>query len=66
MRTPTTDTIKAREKNYYLVRKASYNGRTTERVEWQVWERKDDQWRLEREYNTKRDAIHWLYVCAKV
>ncbi len=66
MRTPTPDTIKDREGSYYLVRKASHNGNITEQVEWQVWQKKDDQWRLDREYRTKRDAKQWLYVCAGV
>ena len=66
MRTPTTDTIKNREGNFYLVRKSSYRSGTTEKVEWQVWEKRGTEWRFDREYNTKRDATHWLYVCAKV
>lgn len=78
MRPPVKDSIKAAEGKYYVIRKASYNGRTTEKVEWQVAEKLNvsayhallghttNLWRLEREFSTKRDAMHWLYVCAGV
>ena len=66
MRTPTHDTIKSIERNFYLVRKSTYNGGISEKVEWQVWEKHGNVWRLDREHKTKRDALHWLYVCAKV
>jgi len=66
MQTPTPETIKNREKNFYLVRQENYNGNATPNIAWQVWEKTAERWKLDREYSTKRDATHWLYVCAGV
>jgi len=67
MQTPSKDSIKWQEGRFYLVRHSSYNGGSTERVSWRVCEKlKDSLWRLDREYNSKRDAMNWLFVLAKV
>ena len=67
MQTPSKDRIKDQEGNYFLLRKESYNSRTTPLIEWQVAQRlQPNLWRLEREFKTKRDAKEWLYICAKV
>lgn len=67
MQTPSPDMIKDREGKFYLIRKESYNHRTTPLVEWAVAEKmQDDTFRLERWFKTKGDAKQWLYICAKV
>lgn len=67
MQTPSQDSIKANEGKYYVIRHTSYNGGCSEKVEWRVCEKIHDRmWKLIREYSTKRDAIHFMYVMAKV
>jgi hypothetical protein len=67
MQTPSKDSIKATEGKFHVVRHSSYRGGVSEKVEWRVCERINDSlWRLIREYNTKRDAIHFMYIMAKV
>jgi hypothetical protein len=67
MRTPSKDSIKAREGKYHVVRHSSYRGGCSEKVEWRVCEKiHDNMWKLIREYSTKRDAMHFMYVMAKV
>ena len=68
MKPPSKESIKANQGQYYLVRHSSYNGRTTERVTWQVCQKLSafdsypELWRLEREYTRKADAMVWLRV----
>jgi hypothetical protein len=70
MRTPSEDSIKAKQGRFYLVRQSNYNGGTTERVVWQVCEKlkpeaSDSLWRLDREYSRKSDAMDWLQTVAR-
>jgi hypothetical protein len=67
MNPPSKDQIKSREGKWCVIRSESYNSRTTPRIEWTVAEQlSNGMYRRERDYATKRDAMHWLYVCAKV
>jgi hypothetical protein len=67
MQTPSKDSIKATEGNFHVVRHSSYRSGISEKVEWRVCEKLNDSiWRLVREFATKRDAIHFMYVMAKV
>ena len=67
MQTPSTSQIKDSEGRFYLIRNETYNGSTTAKIEWTVAEKLADRmWRRVRDFNTKRDAQHWLYVCANV
>ena len=55
-------TVQERKGNYYLVRNEAYNSRTTPTISWQVVEIMSNyDLRLDREFNTKRDAKEWLY-----
>ena len=59
--------IKSRERDYVLIRNENFYGRTTPVVSWQVAQIMPNyDFRLAREFKTKRDATHWLYICAKV
>lgn len=71
MRTPSKDSIVASKGRYHIVRKTSYNGRTTEQVLWQVCEQlipkaeygqTTELWRLEREFDRKKDALTWFNI----
>jgi len=63
MRIPSKDSIKDTKGNFHVVRYSAYRGGVSEKVEWLVCERiNDNTWRLVREFNTKRDAIHFLHV----
>ena len=67
MQTPSQDSIKASEGKYHVVRHSSYRGGCSEKVEWRVCERiHSNMWKLIREYSTKRDAIEFMYIMAKV
>ncbi len=67
MRTPTKDQIKRQEDRFYLVRQSDYNGGTSEKVSWNVCERIDaSELKVIREHNTRRDALDYLFICAKV
>jgi hypothetical protein len=67
MNKPSSDSIKAAEKNFRVVRHSSYRGGVSEKVEWRVCEiLPNDMWRLIREYSTKRDAVHFMYIMAGV
>jgi hypothetical protein len=55
-------TIQDRKGNYYLIRNEAFNSRTTPTISWQVVEIMSNyDLRLDREFNTKRDAKEWLY-----
>jgi len=67
----TPSTIKWQEGRFFLVRHASYNGGTTERVTWRVYEKlapkaSDSLYRLDREYTRKWEALEWLFIVARV
>jgi hypothetical protein len=67
MQTPSTSQIKDSEGRFYLIRSESYNGRSTAQIEWTVAEKLEERiWRRVRDFTSKRDAQHWLYICAKV
>jgi hypothetical protein len=67
MQTPSNDNVKASEGKYHVVRHSSYRGGVSEKIEWRVCERIDsNMWKLVREYSTKRDAVHFMYIMAKV
>lgn len=67
MQTPSKDSIKDNEGKFYIVRKESYNGRTTPLIEWIVCEKLEPTiWRMERTFKRLGDAKEWLYICAKV
>ena len=67
MQTPSQNQIKDKEGSFYLVRTESYNGRTTALIEWTVAEKLGDRiWRRVRDFTSKSEAQHWLYICAKV
>jgi hypothetical protein len=61
MQTPSTDSIKKSEGKFHVVRHSTYRGGVSEKIEWRVCERiNPTMWRLIREYDTKRDAIHFM------
>ena len=66
MHTPSKDSIKDSEKQYRVVRSESFNGGTSPKIIWQVCEVINGQWKLIREHTTKRDAVEYMYICAKV
>ena len=72
MQAPMPSTIKARQGRFCLVRHASYNGGSTERVIWQVCEKlapatsdSHSLWRIDREYERKFEALDWLSFVSK-
>jgi hypothetical protein len=67
MQTPSADSIKKSEGKFHVVRHSSYRGGVSEKIEWRVCERiNPTMWRLIREYSTKRDAVEFMYIMAKV
>jgi hypothetical protein len=71
MQTLAPSSIKAQEGRFYLVRHAAYNGGTSERVTWRVYEKlapkaSDSLYRLDREYDRKWEAMDWLSIVARV
>ena len=66
MHTPSKDSIKSSEKQFRVVRSESFNGGTSSKINWQVCEEISGQWKLIRECTTKRDAVHFMYIMAKV